>query len=136
MTGKVTLLQRAEGDLKISKHIVKFELSDEVQLDIAAYHVQQAVEKTLKFMLAEHGVAHRKTHSILVLLDQLDRAKIPYPDWLYHNAETLTGYSEETRYGDNLVATKRKLVELVGLAQTMIMEERSRQESRQKEAPE
>ena len=117
--------------MKNSKNIVRYELSDEVQLDIAAYHVQQAVEKTLKFMLAEQGIAYKKTHSILTLLDQMDSANIAYPDWLYHNAETLTGYAEETRYSDNLVATKRKLIELVGLVDALIIEERERQESRQ-----
>ena len=117
--------------MKNSKNIIKYELSDEVQLDIAAYHAQQAVEKTLKFMLAEHGIVYKKTHNILALLDQLDRAEIAYPDWLYHNAETLTGYADDTRYSDNLVATKRKLIELVGLADALLEEEKNRQADRQ-----
>ena len=45
MVKKVSLLDRAKGDLIVARDIVSRNLSDEVQLDIAAYHIQQGIEK-------------------------------------------------------------------------------------------
>ena len=62
-------LFRAKSDLRAAK----FNLGgdDDYDLLIAAYHVQQAVEKTLKLALKELGVPYTKTRRIEDLLSRL-----------------------------------------------------------------
>ena len=117
MVGRVSLLDRALGDLKNARNIVKQYLSDEVQLDIAAYHVQQGIEKSLKYFMAGKKIEFKKTHEIKILLDQLDKVGIEYPEWLYLNEATITSFAEETRFGEPSKATQRKLLELLELAE-------------------
>lgn len=120
MIESIDLLRRAKADLAIAKRNIKLELSDEVEYDIIAYHIQQAIEKTLKFNLEMNGIKYAYTHVILELLSFFDNNNIDYPDWVYNNAETLTSYGTKTRYGKSLVANKRKMNELIPLAEKYI----------------
>ena len=133
MAKKISLLDRAKGDLIVARDIISKNLSDEVQLDIAAYHTQQGIEKTLKFHMADNNVIFIKTHEVLKLLDQLDQAGISYPDWIYKDHAVITAYATESRYGENFVATKRKLIELLELAEKWIHEVESLQNVRQQQ---
>ena len=135
MARKVTLLERAKGDLIVARDIVSKNMPDEVQLDIAAYHTQQGTEKMLKFYMSENNIVYSKTHETLKLLDQLDTAGVSYPDWIYNDNAVITAYATESRYGENLVATKRKLLELLCLAETWLNEIEDMQLKRQKQVP-
>lgn len=55
-------LLRAKSDLRVAKLVLGSD--DDYDLLIAAYHVQQAVEKTLKLALKELGVPYTK-HVVL-----------------------------------------------------------------------
>ena len=48
---KYDLLDRAKKDLYSCKLHLQHYTGDELELDIVAYHLQQAVEKTMKFQL-------------------------------------------------------------------------------------
>lgn len=114
MAGTVNLLRRAKGDLTTAQRNIDH-WSDEVELDIAAYHLQQAVEKMLKFKLTLHGISWEFTHDIDKLLDIFDANSIPYPDWIGNYSITITQFATHTRYGKNLVASKRVLDKLLPL---------------------
>ena len=121
MIKKIDLLRRAAADLaQIQPNLDN--TSDEVFLDIAAYHLQQLVEKTLKYYMAQHNIEFKKTHDFLVLCNQLDECGIEYPSWIYDNAETLTKYAEKTRNGEDLVGNRRKIKELLILATDFLRE--------------
>lgn len=70
---------------------------DPVHYDAAAFHLQQAVEKTLKAFLALHSVAFKKTHHLDRLLG-LAATVDPKFDSLAEAAETLAPFAVEVRY--------------------------------------
>ena len=131
MIKKVTLLERAKGDLTVARDIISKNLSDEIQQDIAAYHTGQAIEKILKFIMAENNIVYLKTHEIIKLLGQLDTACITYPDWIYADHAVITSYATESRYGENITATKRKLIELLDYTEKWLQEVEASQFNRQ-----
>ena len=47
---KITLLERAEGDLETVRRLLPSS-DDDVMIDICAYHCQQCVEKIAKFLI-------------------------------------------------------------------------------------
>ena len=121
MTEKITLLDRAKADLQNVRLILSHDSSDELFLDIAAYHIQQGVEKLVKFSLSANGVRPKPTHDILVLIEQLEMAGVEVLPWLRENADTLNAYATKTRYGSNIVAVKTKITQLLGLAEEFMI---------------
>ena len=70
----------------------------EISDSVVGFHVQQAVEKSIKAVLAHRGVSFRRTHDIAELLDLLADESIDAPpndDWL----DELNPYGVEARYG-------------------------------------
>lgn len=125
------LLKRAWADMEqIQPNLDRDD--DEIFLDVAAYHLQQAIEKMLKFEINSVGQQFRWTHSILELCNQADEYSISYPEWVYQNAETLTSYAEKTRYGKDLVGNRRKITELLVLTRKWYENIKQRQLEQQK----
>ena len=113
---EISLLRRAKGDLATCKRNLAHWV-DEVEIDIAAYHLQQALEKMLKFKLALQGIPWQFTHDISQLLDHFDTHKISYPHWVDDYSITITQFATMTRYGKNLVASTRVLNKIVPLVE-------------------
>lgn len=63
-----TLLGKASDDLAIARLLAREAGSPAWGI---AFHVQQAVEKSLKAVLSSRGIGYPRTHSILMLLDLL-----------------------------------------------------------------
>jgi HEPN domain-containing protein len=120
MQGKVTLLDRAKADFAVAKLIVDSESADEMQIDVAAYHVKQTVEKALKYILHNAGRPHPRTHDIYVLAQQLEKYKFTIPEWVLENADILNEYDTRTRYGSMLVASKAKIETLLELTDGLL----------------
>ena len=116
MIRKISLLDRAKADLQSAQLILSQNSHDELLLDIAAYHVQQGIEKLVKFTLASNGVQYKQTHDMFILLEQLEDADIEIMPWLEENADTLNSYATKTRYGSDIVATRKKIIHLRELA--------------------
>ena len=119
---KADLLTRAEVDLGNIQPNIDRMTENEFYLDAAAYHIQQAVEKIMKYVLAQNGIKFPYTHKILELCEAFDSNGIDYPEWIYKDASLLTEYAEKTRYGDSLVGNKRKVIELLKLTQAWFNE--------------
>ncbi|MGH6627380.1 MAG: HEPN domain-containing protein [Burkholderiaceae bacterium] len=65
---------------------------------MVGFHLQQAVEKSLKAVLSAHGIEFRRTHDLVLLLELLSDKGLPPPpeaDWL----DELNPYAVEARYG-------------------------------------
>ena len=94
-------LDFAGRDLKVSKI-----LGDNENYDGAAYHLQQAVEKSLKAVLVFYDLRvpsrEFRTHSIAKLIDLLERGNINVPDFI-KDARSLTRYAFTTRYPDDYI---------------------------------
>ena len=116
MREKKTLLQRARIDIELAKeNIVK--LDDELYLDVSAYHIHQAIEKLLKFQIEHAGESYRKTHDLGLLWEEAEQIELSPPEWIWANRIQLNRYQSETRYGDDIVASRRELKEIVELAE-------------------
>lgn len=74
---KADLLRRAKNDLWVAELVLSQELADEFQLDIAAYHVQQAVEKLMKHQMSAAGARYMHTHEVDILFEQTNLKKTP-----------------------------------------------------------
>ena len=131
MQKKVSLLKRAWVDKELVVFNLKQTSMDEVFIDMAAYHLQQFVEKMLKFVLNEHGIVFKKTHEIDTLLSQFDDSGIAYPDWIFVHARTLTDYATQIRFGDDFVGSKCRVSELLELATEYYEDILKQQELRQ-----
>ncbi|MDP2183789.1 MAG: HEPN domain-containing protein [Actinomycetota bacterium] len=70
---------------------------DPVYYNVAAFHLQQAAEKTLKAFLARHSVAFMKTHHLDKLLGLAATVDVGF-DSLADAAETLAPFAVEVRY--------------------------------------
>lgn len=115
MQEKKTLLDRARVDLVNVESNMK-NTEDELFIDIAAYHLHQAVEKMLKFQMTMIGEEFKRTHDIKVLWGNLEDFGVTPPEWIWENASILNRYQNETKYGEDLVASRREVRELHALA--------------------
>ena len=85
---------------------------DELELDNIAYHLQQAIEKSLKFTLAENNIAWKFSHKIRDIYDYFVSNNLSYPDWIKNYWDELDDFESETRYGGDLVATRTIILEI------------------------
>lgn len=89
------LLELASADLKL----VEKNLYDrEIRPQILLFHLQQAVEKLLKSLLAYHGIKFPKVHDIEMLLELCEKNQISLPEYVDEFID-LTPYAVEFRYG-------------------------------------
>jgi HEPN domain-containing protein len=77
------LLQKAREDLSAAQVLV----ATEDQADhVIGFHLQQAIEKALKSILAVHAIEIPRTHDLAYLVELLSDQEIPDPvassDWL------------------------------------------------------
>ena len=120
MPKSITLLDRASADLANVNFILSNHHADELQLDIAAYHIQQTIEKTVKFYLQSNGIVFEKTHDMDKLWTQCEKAELPLPKWIYDNIDILNTYATQTRYGADTVSSLRKITQLATWAKELI----------------
>ncbi len=110
------LFQIARADLRLAR-LTLTGLNDELALNMAAYHVEQAVEKLLKFSLNLSGVLYPATHNIGVLLDMLTDHRIRYPSWLDDVSYLLSSWSTQTRYNANFSVVRRDVMRMLELSE-------------------
>jgi len=104
-------IDRAKSSLEISKIAV----NDKVYYEDLCYQSQQAVEKGLKGLLVYYGVEPEFTHSIGILLDELEKFTM-IPENI-KEAINLTKYAVITRYpGEYDEITKERYKESVDIA--------------------
>ncbi|MDR2718130.1 MAG: HEPN domain-containing protein [Treponema sp.] len=104
-------IERAKSSLEISKIAV----NDNVYYEDLCYQSQQAVEKGLKGLLIYYGVEPEFTHSIGILLDELEKF-ITIPKNIKETIN-LTKYAVITRYpGEYDEITKEGYNESVKIA--------------------
>jgi HEPN domain-containing protein len=90
------LLQKAEIDLIAAEELLP---SARVADAVIGFHLQQAVEKLLKALLAARDIPYRKTHDIRQLMDLLEDHQVLLPEPLA-DLDDFTPYAVELRYDD------------------------------------
>ena len=75
---------------------------DDITLDVAIYHCQQAGEKALKAFLVAHSAAFPKTHSLVLLLPDCAAVDARFEQWKTE-AALLSPLAFTFRYPDDFV---------------------------------
>ena len=110
---KIDMLQRAYMDIQAAKAISVYEFSDELQYDVLAYHVQQSIEKLMKYELESSGIEYPFDHRVNILYELMENNNLDPPKWIWQNRVILNDYATLTRYGEDMVTTKREAMELL-----------------------
>ncbi|MCC8150997.1 MAG: HEPN domain-containing protein [Lachnospiraceae bacterium] len=107
----IRLFRSAKMDYKTAEMIWQTQTNDEMILNNAAYHLQQAVEKILKGALECVGVTVPHSHKInrLIAMIAHNGANLTVTDWIDDHAEMLSEWETETRYNMDFLVEKRKL---------------------------
>lgn len=99
-----TLYSIAQANMRGATRLLQLLGDDPRDLNICGYHIQQAAELGLKFVLEEQGIDYPKTHSIVELLTKVE-STLPMPifecdlqERLELFAGTLTTWEAQTRY--------------------------------------
>lgn len=98
-------------DYETAAMIWKHPYHDEMILNNAAYHLQQAVKKMLKGALECVGVTVPNTHKISKLVKMVsdNGANLTISDWVDEHSEMLSEWEAQTRYDMDFLVEKRKL---------------------------
>ena len=67
----VSLLDRAKGDLRTVKALLPM-VTEDVDIDICAYHCQQCAEKAVKFIIGLEGKDYTRRHEMDMIIEDLD----------------------------------------------------------------
>ena len=115
-----SLLDRAKKDVWNARLVFTHWDGDELSLDIAAYHVQQAIEKSMKYVLSQNKVEFKKQHDAVFLKEQFEDNNIDLPVWFISNMDVLDKFVTQTRYGTDPVSARTKILELLDYAEKYI----------------
>lgn len=95
---KNSLLWMAEGDLKTSEQKLQLVGGDERDWNIAGYHIQQALEKCIKFQLERDGIGYAHTHDLYRLCEKNDKIKNNIPIELRAEFSMITDWEAKSSY--------------------------------------
>ena len=113
---------RAMGDIKVAKLLLSPSgnpSNDEVLIDCAAYHTQQAVEKELKYILhdllgVDDTTPAFKTHRIADIIVSIEEQGYQIPDSIKEIAHDLTEWESSSRYNSDIVAEHNEISSAIG----------------------
>lgn len=116
MTGRdymcdIRLFRRAYLDYRAAENLLKIPENDEAYMNTVAYHLQQAVEKTLKAFLECVGVTVPNTHDIdkLVRMSKNNGSRAVVTEWVEDKADMLTRWETDTQYDIEYCVEKEKI---------------------------
>lgn len=108
----IRLFRRAYLDYRAAENLLKMPENDEAYMNMVAYHLQQAVEKTLKAFLECAGVTVPNTHDIdrLVRMSGNNGSRVIVTEWVEDKADMLTRWETDTRYDMDYCVEKEKVL--------------------------
>ena len=120
MSSAQTLYGKAVANLRTSQLVYDYGDGDEDQLNIAGYHLQQAVELAMKYLLEQNGIEFPKTHDIdqLIRIARTNDIDLYVSEYLDDHAEMLSLWEAKSRYilGYAIEARKvERMIQEVGL---------------------
>jgi HEPN domain-containing protein len=87
--------------------------NDEAGVSFAAYHCQQAAEKTLAYAVQHSGNKTIKSHDIEVWLEYVEDCGIAVPELLITRAQKISGWASNPRYNINFKESRRIVLEVI-----------------------
>lgn len=106
-----TLFDKAKQNLKVAESIYStIAINDEAYLNYVGYHIQQALELSIKYMLEMNGVNYPKTHDIdqLIRLANINNVELYLNEYIDDHSEMFSLWEARTRYILNYRLEKEK----------------------------
>jgi HEPN domain-containing protein len=114
---RVSLLDRARADFKIAE-IALESGGDDVVIDVAAYHCQQCVEKTIKFLIQLQGDSFAPSHQTDSYLEDLKNETIK--DKVRRIAFTIDSWGNQIQYHHSIISSKRAVAEVLEICRELV----------------
>lgn len=102
----------AKSDLKVARMVLD-SATDELVQNIAAYHVEQAVEKIMKGLLVKNNGLAGISHNITELSKDLDELDVSYPEWIHDKDDLITSWATTIRYNANFKANHNEIMQII-----------------------
>ena len=112
------LLKRARTDIQIAKTLLSPEgnpTNDEMITDQAAYHIQQGIEKALKYQTEISGLPYKKIHNLVGLITDVEATGFTVSNELKSMAFQISDWEASSRYNDDFTVLKEDLLKAVHL---------------------
>lgn len=111
----VSLLALAKADIKAAEMCVDHK--DKLVKLHAAYCTQQAIEKTLKYVISLHtdDGSHPWGHDISKLVLQCKQLKINVPEYIIDKAAVFSSWEADTRYEASIIVRKDVIKKAMGI---------------------
>lgn len=121
-------LERADADIQLAEKLISptwNPTNDELLYDMAAYHTQQGIEKLLKYILhdiygMDESIRKFRTHKIYDLIAILEEDySYNVSDKLMEMSIKITDWEAQSRYGDDIVATREDIAAAIQIYHDM-----------------
>lgn len=105
--GFADMIKLSEHDYQACKAMESY-FPDEFAVRTALYHLQQAVEKSLKAIILYNGESPAFTHDIDKLAEHCKKLGETFSDNLEHIADSLTLWESKSRYDPYITFSQKK----------------------------
>ena len=83
--------------------------------DQAAYHIQQGIEKALKYQTEISGLPYKKIHNLVGLITDVEATGFTVSNELKSMAFQISDWEASSRYNDDFTVLKEDLLKAVHL---------------------
>ena len=106
-----TLLDRAYTNLQAARVLLQANQGDDLFCNIIAYHLQQAIELSIKYQLEQEGVNYPHEHDIgiLIRVAQKHGVELCITDYIEEHSDMLSNWESKTRYVKNYLVELRRI---------------------------
>jgi len=117
MRKKVTLLDRAKADLTTAEFMLK-STTDDVFVDVAAYHAQQCIEKSIKFLIGVEGKMYIGDHRLSVIIEDLSDVEVRQ---LVDDIEiSIDSWATTARYKSTIAASAKEVTAILDVCRKLV----------------
>lgn len=112
------LLKRARSDIQIAKTLLTpagNPTNDEMITDQAAYHIQQGIEKALKYQTEISGVPYKKIHNLVGLISDVEKTGFVVSTDLKTMAFQISDWEASSRYNDDFTVLRKDMEKAISL---------------------
>lgn len=111
MATEQTLYDKAASNLRTARLVFDNREDDDAQLNYVGFHLQQALELALKYLLEQSGIEYPKTHDIdqLIRLANESEVNLGLSEYLEDHAEMFSQWEAKSRYVIGYSIEQRKI---------------------------
>ena len=112
------LLKRARSDIQIAKTLMTpagNPTNDEMITDQAAYHIQQGIEKALKYQTEISGIPYKKSHNLIGRISDVEKTGFVVSNDLKAMAFQISDWEASSRYNDDFTVLREDMEKAINL---------------------